>query len=148
MMKILKIKKLDPRAVLPEKASEYAACFDLRTVLDEPYTIQPGEFHSFHTGLAIEMPDPDCVALIYSRSGMGAKYGISLSNSVGVIDYDYRGELIISLINNSSETFTVENGDRIAQLMVMKTEPLQAVFTDELTSTERGSGGFGSTGKN
>ena len=147
-MKLLKIKKLDPRAVLPEKASEYAACFDLRTVLDEPYILKPGEFHSFPTGLAIEMPDPDCVALIYSRSGMGAKHGISLTNSVGVIDYDYRGELIVSLINSSSVPFTIEPGDRIAQMMVMKTEPLKAEFVEDLSSTERGSGGFGSTGKN
>jgi dUTP pyrophosphatase len=147
-MKLLKIKKLDPRAVLPEKASEYAACFDLRTVLDGPYVLQPGEFYSFHTGLAIEMPDPECVALIYSRSGMGAKHGISLTNSVGVIDFDYRGELIISLINSSSVPFTVEPGDRIAQMMVMKTEPLKAEFVEDLSSTERGSGGFGSTGKN
>ena len=79
---------------------------------------------------------------------MGAKHGISLSNSVGVIDYDYRGELIVSLINNSETSFDIEPGDRIAQLMVMRTVPVKPVICDELSETERGDGGFGSTGKN
>jgi len=147
-MNTLKIKILDPRASVPQKATEYSACFDLRTVLDEPYTLSPGEYHSFHTGIAIEMPGPECVGLVYSRSGMGAKHGISLTNSVGVIDYDYRGELIVSLINNSGEPFIVEPGDRIAQLMVMKTELLQTEVCSDLSDTDRGSSGFGSTGKN
>lgn len=147
-MDIIKIKILDPRASLPEKATEYSACVDLRAVLDSRYTLKPGEFHSFHTGIAIEMPDPLCVALVFSRSGMGAKHGISLSNSVGVIDYDYRGELIVSLINNSETSFDIEPGDRIAQLMIMRTVPVKPVICDELSETERGDGGFGSTGKN
>lgn len=147
-MKTLKVKLLDPRAALPAKATSFSACFDLRAILDEPFILESGMFHSFPTGLAIEMPDPECVALVFSRSGMGAKHGISLSNSVGVIDYDYRGEIIVSLINNSDVPFTVEPGDRIAQLMVVKTEPLEIQISEELTETERGSGGFGSTGKN
>ena len=147
-MEKLLIKILDERAVLPQKATGSSACFDLRVILDEPYILQPREFHSFHTGLAIEMPDPSCVAMIYSRSGMGAKYGISLTNSVGVIDYDYRGELIVSLINNSDVSFTIEPGDRIAQLMIIRNIPLEAEICEELSSTERGAGGFGSTGKN
>ncbi len=146
-MNILKVKKLDERACLPQKATEHSACFDLRCVLDDPYVLQPGEFHSFNTGIAIEMPDPCCVALVYSRSGMGAKHGISLSNSVGVIDYDYRGEVIVSLINNSDEPYRIEPGDRIAQLMIQRTEAVEAVFCEELSETDRGSGGFGSTGQ-
>ena len=147
-MDVLKIKILDGRAVLPEKATGSSACFDLRVILDETYILQPHEFHSFHTGIAIEMPDPECVAMVYSRSGMGAKHGISLTNSVGVIDYDYRGELIVSLINNSDVPFPVEPGDRIAQLMIIRNVPLRAEICEELSETERGAGGFGSTGKN
>lgn len=147
-MKKLKIKILDPRASLPEKATEFSACFDLRAVLDSKYILEPGEFHSFPTGMAIEMPDTECVALVFSRSGMGAKHGVSLSNSVGVIDYDYRGEIIVSLINNSDVPFEVEPGDRIAQIMVLRAEPLEIQVCEELSETERGIGGFGSTGKN
>ena len=146
-MDTIKIKILDPKASVPERATEFSACVDLRAVLDSKYILMPGEFHSFSTGIAIEMPDPLCVALVFSRSGMGAKHGISLSNSVGVIDYDYRGELIVSLINNSDAPFEIEPGDRIAQLMVMRTVPVQPVVCDELSETSRGEGGFGSTGK-
>lgn len=146
-MELLKIKKLDARAKLPEKATAGSACFDLKVLLDEPCTLKAGEFRSFHTGIAIEMPFPDCVALIFSRSGMGAKHGICLTNSVGVIDYDYRGELIVSLINNSTEDYILSDGDRIAQLMVIRTLPLHAAEAVELTDTARGDGGFGSTGR-
>ena len=142
----LKIKKLDPRAVIPVRATGGSACVDLRAILDAPYVLGAGEFHSFRTGLSIEMPSPDCVALIFSRSGMGAKSGISLTNSVGVIDYDYRGELIVSLINNSSQDYTVNDGDRIAQLMVVRTLPFETEEVSSLSETGRGAGGFGSTG--
>ncbi len=142
----LKIKKLDERAVLPVRATWGSACVDLRALLDEPCVLEAGEFRSFRTGLSIEMPSPDCVALVFSRSGMGAKSGISLTNSVGVIDYDYRGELIVSLINNSDKAYTVQDGDRIAQLMVVRTLPLETEEVSGLSETERGTGGFGSTG--
>ena len=142
----LKIKKLDDRAVIPVRATAGSACVDLRALLDEPCVLKSGEFRSFHTGLAIEMPSPDCVALVFSRSGMGAKSGISLTNSVGVIDYDYRGELIVSLINNSDRDYTVNDGDRIAQLMVVRTLPLETEEAGSLSRTDRGAGGFGSTG--
>ena len=145
---ILKIKRLDPRAQIPVRATEGSACFDLRAVLDEPFVLKAGTFASFHTGIAIEMPSPSCVALVFSRSGMGAKHGITLTNSVGVIDYDYRGEIIVSLINQSSADYTVDNGDRIAQLAVFPVLPLASAEASELSSTERGEGGFGSTGTN
>ena len=142
----LRIKKLDPRAILPVRATEGSACVDLRALLDEDCVLRPGEFRSFHTGLSIEMPSPDCVALVFSRSGMGARNGISLTNSVGVIDYDYRGELIVSLINHGPEEHVVRDGDRIAQLMVVRTLPLETEEAEELSETGRGAGGFGSTG--
>lgn len=143
----LKIKRLDPRVQLPVRATEGSACFDLRAILDGPVTLAVGEMKSFATGIAIEMPSPDCVALVFSRSGMGAKYGVSLANSVGVIDSDYRGEIRVTLINHGSADYTVNPDDRIAQLMVIRTLPLTAEFVDALSDTERGAGGFGSTGK-
>ena len=147
-MEKIKIKKLDPRAVIPQKATSGSACYDLRAILDEPYVLKAGEFHSFPTGLAIEMPSEDCVALIFSRSGMGAKHGITCSNSVGVVDYDYRGELTTSLINHSNEDYVINPGDRIAQMMIIRNVPLEVEIAEELGETERGAGGFGSTGKN
>lgn len=146
-MNTLKIKKLDPRVQLPVRATEGSACFDLRAILDNPVTLAVGEMKSFATGIAIEMPTPDCVALVFSRSGMGAKFGVSLANSVGVIDSDYRGEIRVTLINHGTAEYTVNPDDRIAQLMVMRTLPLTAEFCEELSDTERGAGGFGSTGK-
>lgn len=146
-MNALKIKKLDDRVQLPVRATEGSACFDLRAILDAPVTLAAGEMQSFPTGIAIEMPSPDCVALVFSRSGMGAKYGVSLANSVGVIDSDYRGEIRVTLINHGGAAYTVNPDDRIAQLMVVRTLPLHAEFTEELSDTERGAGGFGSTGK-
>ena len=142
----LQIKKLDPRAVIPVRATAGSACVDLRALLDGDCVLRPGEYRSFHTGLSIEMPSPDCVALVFSRSGMGARSGVSLTNSVGVIDYDYRGELIVSLINHGPEDYTVRDGDRIAQLMVVRTLSLETEEAEELSETGRGSGGFGSTG--
>ena len=143
----LKIKRLDPRVQLPVRATEGSACFDLRAILDGPVTLAVGAMKSFATGIAIEMPSPDCVALVFSRSGMGAKFGVSLANSVGVIDSDYRGEIRVTLINHGSADYTVNPDDRIAQLMVIRTLPLTAEFVDTLSDTERGAGGFGSTGK-
>ena len=95
-MEILKIRKIHPDAIVPAKATSGAACFDLYVILDSPFVLMPHERNLFHTGLSIEMPSEDCVCLLFSRSGMGIKHGISLSNSVGVIDSDYRGELCVA----------------------------------------------------
>ena len=147
-MEILKIRKIHPDAIVPAKATSGAACFDLYAILDSPFVLMPHERNLFHTGLSIEMPSEDCVCLLFSRSGMGIKHGISLSNSVGVIDSDYRGELCVGLINNSDKPYTIQPNDRIAQMMIMRTTPVTIEIVDELNETERGEGGFGSTGNN
>ena len=147
-MEILKIRKIHPDAIVPAKATSGSACFDLYVILDSPFILMPHERNLFHTGLSIEMPSEDCVCLLFSRSGMGIKHGISLSNSVGVIDSDYRGELCVGLINNSDEPYTIQPNDRIAQMMIMKTTSVTIEVVNELNQTERGEGGFGSTGNN
>ena len=147
-MEILKIRKIHPDAIVPAKATSGAACFDLYVILESPFDLMPHERHLFHTGLSIEMPSEDCVCLLFSRSGMGIKHGISLSNSVGVIDSDYRGEICVGLITNSDDPYTVQPNDRIAQMMIMKTTPVAIEVVEELNQTERGEGGFGSTGNN
>jgi dUTP pyrophosphatase len=147
-MDVLKIKKLDPRAIVPLRATPGSACIDLHALLDAPLILEPGMHCLIHSGLSIEMPSSDCVALIFSRSGMGIKHGITLSNSVGVIDSDYRGELCIGLVNHGKVPYTIQPNDRVAQLMVIRHLALQVEVVDELEETERGSGGFGSTGSN
>lgn len=143
MIKI-KVRRMHEFAVLPKYATEGAACFDLRAAYGG-YVLE-GERHSFSTGLEFEIP-PGHVMFLYSRSGHGFKHGIRLANGTGVIDSDYRGELKVCLQNDGWEAFIVEEGDRIAQAMVM---PIQAVEFEEvleLSHTARGAGGFGSTGK-
>ena len=143
----LLIKRLDPRAVIPSYQTAGAAAMDLTAVLDAPVTIAPRQLVSIPTGLAIALPDSGWVALVYARSGLGTKHGVSPSNCVGVIDSDYRGEVKVSLTNFSDEPYTIHPGDRIAQLMVTPVVQAAAAEVDELPATERGSGGFGSTGK-
>lgn len=132
----------------PEYATDGSAAVDLRAALaeGESMTIEPGERALIPTGLHISPESRNVVAIIAARSGLGTKKGISLSNGIGVIDSDYRGEIHVGLINHGSEAFTVERGDRIAQLMFMPV--LHAAFTvcGSLDETERGAGGFGSTG--
>ena len=139
----LKIKALDRRIgneiPAPRYATPGAAAMDLCACLDEPVTIP--------TGIAIALPSKDYVALLFVRSGLGIKKGICLSNGVGVIDSDYRGEVRVGLCNNSAEDYTVMPGDRISQLMVVPVMCPTPVFVDELDETERGEGGFGSTGR-
>ena len=147
-MEILKIRKIHPQAIIPVKATSGSACFDLHALLDSPFTLLPHERHLFHTGISIEMPSEDCVCLLFSRSGMGIKHGITLSNSVGVIDSDYRGELCVGLINTGNDPYTVQPNDRIAQMMIIRTTPVEIDIVEELNQTDRGEGGFGSTGKN
>lgn len=142
---LVNVKKLSPQAVLPRRATEGSAGADLYACIPEPVEILPGHTAKIGTGLALEVP---CgyAAFLYGRSGLGVKYGISPANCVGVCDADYRGEVIIGLHNHSSQPFTVNPHDRIAQVVIAPV--LDAVFqeTDELSGTGRGSGGFGSTG--
>ena len=120
---------------------------DLHACLDEPLAIPAGQRRSVPTGLAIALPSADYVALVYARSGLGIKHGIAPANCVGVIDSDYRGELLVGLQNSSDQEYTIQPGDRIAQLMIAPVIQAQISMVDELDETVRGAGGFGSTGK-
>ena len=131
----------------PHYATDGAAAMDLCACLDEPVTLQPGERRVIPSGIAIALPSKDYVALVFARSGLGIKKGVCLSNGVGVIDSDYRGEIAVGLVNLSGEDYTVQPGDRIAQLMVLPILRPTLTVVEELDETERGSGGFGSTGR-
>ena len=144
-MEVLKVKRLKETAVLPERKTEGSAGYDLHACIAAPFTIEPGELVMLPTGLAMEIPQ-GCAGMIFTRSGLGVKHGIAVSNGVGVIDSDYRGEIHVGLRNSSKVAYTVEPGERIAQLIVMPVCTPQLVETDTLSETERGEGGFGSTG--
>lgn len=139
-------KKLNENAAIPSRATEGSAGMDLCACLDESIVIKPNEIRVIPTGLAAEVDSPDVALLTYARSGLAARHGITLANCVGVIDSDYRGEWMIPLINLGTEPFTVENGMRIAQLVVTPIIRPDIAAADELTETARGTGGFGSTG--
>lgn len=143
----LKIKKLCETAEVPFRATSGSAGMDLKACLSEPITLSPGERRLIPTGLAIALESSDYVAYIFARSGLAVKSGITLSNCVGVIDSDYRGELKIGLINQSDEPYTVNNGERIAQLVISPVILPEISVVDELEETERNDGGFGSTGR-
>ena len=141
----IKVKKLDERAKLPVYGSEYAAGADLYALIDGEITIGAGETAFIHTGIAVELPLGP-VGLIYARSGLACKKGLAPANKVGVVDCDYRGEIMVALHNHSSEPKTVANGDRIAQFMIVPYYTATFIESDELSDTVRGVGGFGSTG--
>ena len=146
----LKIKALSPKIGQEIPAPFYAtpgsAAMDLCACVDEPVEIAPRALVSIPTGIAIALPSPDYVALVFARSGLGIKHGVAPANCVGVIDSDYRGEILVGLQNSGDADFTVQPGDRIAQLMVVPVIQAQIEMADELDETQRGSGGFGSTG--
>lgn len=146
-METLKIKRLNPKAVLPTRASDGSAGLDLYACMPAPLTLKPRGLYKIPTGVAIALPDKNTVGLIFARSGLGVKHGISLSNAVGVIDSDYRGELMVGLCNLSDTPYTLNPGDRFAQLVVMPVLPVSAEETDTLEETTRGAGGFGSSGR-
>ena len=141
------VKRLDPRVQLPAYQTPGAAAMDLAALLEEPLTVAPRALVSIPTGLAIALPDAGWVALIFARSGLGIKHGIALSNGVGVIDSDYRGEIRVGLTNLSDIPYTIQPGDRISQLMVVPVARAAVLELEELPDTARGAGGFGSTGK-
>ena len=144
----LLIKKLHPNAVLPTYGSVGAAGADLYALIEgDPVVINPGETVMIHTGLAMAIPE-GYVGLNFARSGLASKRGLAPANKVGVIDSDYRGELMVALHNHGKIPQTVENGDRIAQFLIMPVITADFIETDTLDDTERGAGGFGSTGKN
>lgn len=150
-MKKLQVKILDPRIgesiPMPEYATQGSAGLDLRACLDAPITLEPGQTELIPTGLAIYIEDPNLCAMILPRSGLGHKHGIVLGNLVGLIDSDYQGQLFVSCWNRGQTTFTIEPGERIAQLVLVPVVQAEFELVDTFTDTERGAGGFGSSGR-
>ena len=142
----VKIKKLNENAIIPTYGTEYSAGADLYALLDSSVEIAPHETTFIHTGISVEIPEGYC-GLIFARSSMGAKRGLAPANKVGVIDADYRGEIMVALHNHSEKTATVEPGERVAQLAIVPFLKAEFEEADELSDTVRGEGGFGSTGK-
>ena len=140
---LVKVKKIHALAVVPKRATVESAGFDLHCI--EDFSIRPGEHFTAHTGLAFEIP-PGYVMLIYPRSGNAKKHGITLSNAVGVVDSDYRGEVMILMYNAGTHEVFFQAGDRIAQAIIHTLPDIELIECEELSETERGRGGFGSTG--
>lgn len=145
-MQKIPVKRLRSGAILPTYGSDEAAGADLYACLDAQVSIAPGQTAFIPTGLAMELPR-GYAGLIHARSGMASKRGLAPANKVGVIDSDYRGEITVALYNHGAQTQTVQNGDRIAQMLIMPVITPPYEETDTLSDTGRGSGGFGSTGK-
>lgn len=149
-MKKLAVKILDPRLgkdfPLPSYATDGSAGLDLRALVDESLTLNSGETRLIPTGMAIHLADSNYAAVILPRSGLGHKHGIVLGNLVGLIDSDYQGQLFVSCWNRGNEAFTIEAGDRIAQLVVVPVTQVEFDIVDDFSESNRGTGGFGSTG--
>ncbi|HIF9517173.1 TPA: dUTP diphosphatase [Photobacterium damselae] len=150
-MKKIDLKILDPRVgnefPLPAYATEGSAGLDLRACLDQALTVAPGETHLVPTGLAIHIADNSLAATILPRSGLGHKHGIVLGNLVGLIDSDYQGQLMVSVWNRGQSTFTIEPGDRIAQLIFVPVVQAEFNLVEDFSATDRGEGGFGHSGR-
>ena len=142
----LRIKKLRDNAQMPTYGSEFAAGADMYAAIDEAVTIEPNETKLIPTGLAFEIPE-GYAGFVYARSGLASKKGLAPANKVGVIDADYRGEVMVALHNHGTEAQTVEAGERIAQMIIAPFVTVNYFFSDELDDTVRGEGGFGSTGR-
>ena len=142
----IKVKKLTPEAVMPTLGSRFAAGADLYSAENGDVVIAPGETKFIGTGLAVEIPE-GYVGLVYARSGLACKRGLAPANKVGVIDSDYRGEIKVTLLNHGKEPQTLEKGERIAQMVIAPYLSVSYEEADELSDTERGEGGFGSTGR-
>lgn len=146
-MSVLKVKKLRENARMPFRATEGSAGMDLYACIGEPVLIAPHEIQLIPTGIAIALESPDYVAYIFARSGLAIKHGIAPANCVGVIDSDYRGEVCVGLVNQTEKAFTVNPGERIAQMVISPVVLPVIEEVDELGETDRGAGGFGSTGR-
>ena len=146
MSQTLKFKKTDPRAIVPARSTPGAAGYDMCACLEVPVTIYPGETVMIPTGISMEIP-LGVAGLIFPRSGMASKRGLAPANKVAVIDPDYRGEIFIALLNHGKVHQVIQPGDRIAQLMVVPVAQAVVHELEELPETQRGAGGFGSTGK-
>ncbi|MDF2179289.1 dUTP diphosphatase [Aliiglaciecola sp. CAU 1673] len=145
------VKILDPRIgdsiPLPEYATPGSAGMDLRACLDAPLSLAPGQTTLVPTGIAIHIADPSICATILPRSGLGHKHGIVLGNLVGLIDSDYQGQLMVSMWNRGQDSFVIEPGERIAQLVILPVIQAQFSIVDDFESSQRGQGGFGSSGR-
>ena len=145
-MKELKIKKVRENAKLPTRGTVGSAGMDLYACIDEPITLNGGGKAVIPTGIAIGLDSPEYAAFVYARSGLAIKHGIGLLNSVGVIDSDYRGEICVGVINQLKEPYTIEPFERIAQMVIQPVALPDLVEVESLDETDRGAGGFGSTG--
>ncbi|SFG49185.1 deoxyuridine 5'-triphosphate nucleotidohydrolase [Desulfotomaculum arcticum] len=148
---IIKFKKINPTIgdtiPSPSYVTTGAAGIDLAAAIVEPVTVEPGERVMIPTGLAVDIPTTEIVGLVFPRSGLAARHGLALANAVGVIDSDYKGEILCPVQNNGEQPYQIKPGDRIAQLLFMPVLKAQIEFTEELSESERGKGGFGSTGR-
>ena len=144
---VLNFCKISEKAIVPKRATEGSAGMDLCACIEEDIVLEPGKRVLVPSGIAVSLPEKDYAVFIFARSGLAVKHGISLSNGVGVIDSDYRGEIRVGLCNFGEESYTIKPGERSAQMVVMKVENFNLCQVDKLDSTERGEGGFGSTGK-
>ena len=145
-MEKIRIKRLREGAQIPTYGTEYSAGADLYACLDASASIAPGQTVKIPTGIALELPE-GTAGLVFARSSLGTKRGLAPANKVGVIDSDYRGELMVMLHNHGTETQTIAHGERVAQLLVVPVFTPGFVEAEELSDTDRGAGGFGSTGK-
>ena len=141
----INFKKLDERATVPTYGSKFSAGADLYAVTDEDITIEPGQTQLIHTFISMEIPE-GYGGFVFARSGLASKKGLAPANKVGVVDADYRGEIMVALHNHSSQSQTVSNGERIAQIVIMPFISAEFIECENLSDTARGSGGFGSTG--
>lgn len=146
-MQVLKVKKLRENAHMIKRATKGSAGMDLYACIDSPVTLEPGEIKIIPTGIAIALENENYVAYIYARSGLAIKHGVTLANCVGVVDSDYRGEVCVGLTNISKTAYTIEPDERIAQLVIAPVCMCEPLEVESLDETERGEGGFGSTGR-
>lgn len=146
-MENLKIKLLRENAVLPKRATTGSAGMDLYACTNKAVTVMPHECVKFPTGIAVALPSAEYGAFIFARSGLSVNHGLAPANCVGVVDSDYRGEIIVGLVNQFDTPYTVEPGERIAQMLIMPVAIPEIEVCDELDNTDRGAGGFGSSGR-
>ncbi len=150
-MKKLQIRILDPRVghqiALPGRATAGSAGLDLRACLDAPLVLEPGQTHLVPTGIAIHLDDPGLAAVLLPRSGLGHKHGIVLGNLVGLIDSDYQGQVMVSVWNRGNHPFTIEPGERIAQMILVPVVQVELEIVAQFAESARGAGGFGSSGR-
>jgi dUTP pyrophosphatase len=139
-------KRIGGEYPLPQYATGGSAGIDLRACIDAPLELRPGDTHLVPSGIAIYLADPNYAAIVLPRSGLGHKHGIVLGNLVGLIDSDYQGQVLVSIWNRGQNTFTIQPGERIAQLVVVPVAQVEFDVVDEFVATERGAGGFGSSG--